>query len=180
MYKLIPWHNDLDLSDFYIKAEERGFYNNSSEQSLIQSISNEREYQLWILYYNDVVVGCVAAHSIDEGYRICARTCVLTDLIPTLSLRTRNQIINHQHITAQYFIPECIKWVNSKGDMYITTHPSSLGTQRLVHNIYAPALVKTNVLTKAFEKEYRGHAQTFWKLNPDEFLSQLSKVKSWQ
>jgi hypothetical protein len=97
------------LSDFYIKAEERGFYNNASEQSLIQSISNEREYQLWILYYNDVIVGCVAAHSIDEGYRICARTCVLTDLIPTQSLRTRNQIINHQHITAQYFIPKCIE-----------------------------------------------------------------------
>jgi hypothetical protein len=180
MYKLIPWTVDLDLSEFYSKAEERGFYNNSNERSLIQTISNEREYQLWILYYNDIIVGCVAAHSIDEGYRICARTCVLTDLIPTNSLRTRNQIITHQHITAQFFIPACIEWVNGKGDMYITTHPSSLGTQRLVHNIYAPSLVKTNVLAKAFEKEYRGHAQTFWKLNPDEFLSQLSKVKSWQ
>ena len=177
---MMSWHGDLDLADFYTKAEERGFSNNSSEKSLIQSISNEREYQLWILYYNEYAVGSVAAHSIDEGYRICTRTCILTDLIPTQSLRTRNQIITHQHITAQFFIPECIKWVNGKGNMYITTHPSNIGTQRLVHKIWAPLLVKTNVLTKAFDKEYRGHMQTFWKLNSDEFLSQLSKVKSWQ
>jgi len=177
---MISWHRDLDLSDFYTKAEERGFYNNANEKNLIQSIANEREWQVWILYYNDSAVGCVAAHSIEEGYRICTRTCILTDLIPTNSLRTRNQIITHQHITAQFFIPKCIEWVNGKGDMYITTHPSNVGTQRLVHNIWAPSLVKTNVLFKAFDKEYRGHTQTFWKINSDEFLSQLSKVKSWQ
>ena len=177
---MISWHRDLDLSDFYTKAEERGFYNNANEKNLIQSIVNEREWQVWILYYNDSAVGCVAAHSIEEGYRICTRTCILTDLLPTNSLRTRNQIITHQHITAQFFIPKCIEWVSGKGAMYITTHPSNVGTQRLVHNVWAPSLVKTNVLSKAFDKEYRGHTQTFWKLNSDEFLDQLSKVKSWQ
>jgi hypothetical protein len=48
-----------------------------------------------------------------------------------------------------------------------------------VHNIYAPSLVKTKVLTKAFDKEYRGHIQTFWKLNPDEFLEQLNSYPRW-
>ena len=29
---MISWHRDLDLSDFYTKAEERGFYNNANEK----------------------------------------------------------------------------------------------------------------------------------------------------
>jgi hypothetical protein len=36
---------------------------------------------------------------------------------------------------------------------------------------------RAGVITKAFEKEYRGHVQTFWKLNKDIFLEQLEKVK---
>jgi hypothetical protein len=75
-------------------------------------------------------------------------------------------------------MPVCIEWAGNS-DMYITSHPSEVGTQRLVHNIWAPSLEKTGVLTRAFEKEYRGQLQTFWKLNPEVFLDQLSKVKRW-
>jgi hypothetical protein len=63
--------------------------------------------------------------------------------------------------------------------MYITSHASKVGTQRLVHTVWGPTLEKTGVLIRAFEKEYRGHVQTFWKLNPDTFLTQLEEVK-WQ
>ena len=179
MYKVIPWSSDLDLSAFYKEADKRGFVNNNSQQSMIDCFRNEKEWQVWILYYNDIAVGSVAAHSIDEGYRICARTCVLTDLIPTSTLRTRNQIINHQHVTAQFLMPACIEWVGNN-DMYITSHPSEVGTQRLVHKIWGPALESTGALTRAFEKNYRGHVQTFWKLNKDVFLEQLNKVPKWQ
>jgi hypothetical protein len=140
---------------------------------MIDCFCNEREWCVWILFYNDVAVGSVAAHSIDEGYRICARTCVLSDLLPLNTLRTRNQIVTHQHVTAQYLMPACIEWVADKGDMYITSHPSEVGTQRLVHTIWGPSLEKTGVLTREFEKDYRGHLQTFWKLNADVFLEQL-------
>ena len=173
MYKIIPWTLELDLTDFYRYCESKGFINNASQKAMIDCFGNEREWCVWILYYNDVAVGSVAAHSIDEGYRICARTCVLSELLPLNSLRTRNQIVTHQHVTAQYLMPACIEWVGDKADMYITSHPSEVGTQRLVHTVWGPSLEKTRVLTRAFEKEYRGHTQTFWKLNADVFLEQL-------
>ena len=173
MYSIVKWVPELDLTDFYIYCASKGFVNNASQKAMIDCFCNEREWCVWILFYNDVAVGSVAAHSIDEGYRICARTCVLSDLLPLNTLRTRNQIVTHQHVTAQYLMPACIEWVADKGDMYITSHPSEVGTQRLVHTIWGPSLEKTGVLTRAFEKNYRGHLQTFWKLNADVFLEQL-------
>ena len=177
MYSIVKWTPELDLTDFYRYCVSKGFVNNASQKAMIDCFCNEREWCVWILFYNDVAVGSVAAHSIDEGYRICARTCVLSDLLPLNTLRTRNQIVTHQHVTAQYLMPACIEWVADKGDMYITSHPSEVGTQRLVHTIWGPSLEKTGVLTRQFEKEYRGHLQTFWKLNVDVFLQQLEKVK---
>lgn len=176
MYKVIPWSSELDLSSFYKEADKRGFVNNNSQQTMIDGFRNEKEWQVWILYYNDRAVGSVAAHSIDEGYRICARTCILSDLVPLNTLRTRNQIATHQHVTAQFLMPACIDWVGDN-DMYITSHPSEIGTQRLVHRVWGPAMEEVGVITKAFEKEYRGHVQTFWKVNTSVFLEQLQKVK---
>jgi hypothetical protein len=178
MYEIVPWSADLDLTEFYTEAGYKGFVNNSSQEAMIDCYRNEREWCVWVLYYNSTAVGSVGAHSIDEGYRICARTCVLTHLLPTDTLRTRNQIVTHQHVTAQFFMPTCIEWVGNN-NMYITSHNGEVGTQRLVHNIWAPSLEKTGVLTRAFAKEYRGHTQTFWKLNPNVFLEQLSKVERW-
>jgi hypothetical protein len=175
MYTVIPWSETLDLTDFYANATSRGFINNASQATMIDCFRNEHEWCVWILYYNDIAVGSVAAHSIEEGYRICARTCVLSDLLPLNTLRTRNQIVTHQHVTAQYLMPVCIAW--AKNPMYITSHPSEVGTQRLVHTVWGPSLEKTGVLARAFEREYRGHTQTFWKLNTDVFLEQLAKVK---
>ena len=179
MYKIIPWSPELDLTEFYAEADRRGFVNNASQKAMIDCFRNEREWCVWILYYNNTAVGSVGAHSIDEGYRICARTCVFSDMLPLNTVRTRNQIVTHQHVTAQFFMPVCIEWVGNQ-DMYITTHPSEVGTQRLVHTIWGPSLEKTGVLTRAFEREYRGHVQTFWKLNAKEFLDQLGKVEQWK
>jgi hypothetical protein len=178
MYKIIPWSDDLDLTDFYAEANRRGFANNASQEAMIDCFRNEREWCVWILYHNNLAVGSVGAHSIEEGYRICARTCVLTHLLPIDTLRTRNQIVTHQHVTAQFFMPTCIEWVGNN-DMYITSHPSDVGTQKLVHSIWGPSLEKTGVLTRSFEKHYRGHKQTFWKLHSEVFLEQLSKVDRW-
>ena len=178
MYKIIPWSEDLDLTEFYAEADKRGFVNNNSRQTMVDCFRKEREWCVWILYYNSRAVGSVAAHSIDEGYRICARTCVFSDMLPLNTIRTINQIVTHQHITAQFFMPACIEWVGDK-DMYITTHPSDVGTQRLVHTVWGPGLEKTGVLTRAFEQEYRGHLQTFWKLNTNVFLKQLKENKRW-
>jgi hypothetical protein len=180
MHSLVPWSEDLDLSDFYAEAERRGFTNNSSQKVMVDCFRNETRWAVWILYFKDTAVGSVAAHTLDGlGYRICARTCAFTDKMPIDHLRTREGITTHQNVTAQFFIPQCVEWVGEH-DMYITTHPSEVGTQRLVHTVWGPSLSATGCLEQAFNKEYRGHVQTFWKLNKQVFLEQLNKEKRWQ
>jgi hypothetical protein len=182
-YNLVPWSEQLDLTEFYQQAHERGFENNSSQHMLVDCFRKEDSWAVWMLYYNDVVAGSVAAHSLDflkNSYRICARTCVLTNLLPLDHLRSLKYTCQqHQNVTAQFFIPQCIEWAGANNDLYITTHPSGVGTQKLVHNIYCPALEKTGALTRSFEKEYRSHLQTFWKLNVDVFLQQLNELPRW-
>jgi len=178
MYKIIPWTAELNLDEFYKQATARGFINNSSQANMIDCFKNETDWAVWILYWNDIAVGSVAAHTIDEGVRICARTCVFSELLPYHTLRTRNQIATHQHVTAQFYMPTCIDWAAGR-TMFITSHPSEVGTQRAVHNIWGPTLEKTGVLYKSHERYYRGHVQTFWRLDPDMFLSQLSKYPRW-
>jgi hypothetical protein len=184
MYRLIPWNPDLDLEDFYRRAKEKGYQNNSSQKAMVECFDHEREKQVWILYYNDLPVGSVAAHSFDEmgpnSYRICARTCVLTDQTPISHLRTlRKTIQQHQNITAQYFIPQCIGWAGASKNLYITSNESKTGSQRLVHSIYCPALEKTGALSNAGVIEYRGIEQTVWKLDVFEFFRQLSLLPRW-
>jgi len=183
MYSLVKWSPDLDLTEFYAEAGRRGFVNNASRQMLIDSLTKEREWCVWILYYNNMAVGSVGAHSLPElgpnAYRICTRTCVFTDLLPYHQLRALTYTIKqHQNITAQFFIPACIEWAKD-ADLYISSHPSDVGTQRLVHKIYCPALVETGALERTCELEYRGHLQTFWKLNVDVFNQQLNQLPRW-
>ena len=184
MYKLIPWNADMDLSDFYRRAEEKGYKNNNSQKSLVDCFDHEQEKQVWILYHNDTAVGSVAAHSFDEmgpnSYRICARTCVLTDQTPITHLRTvKKTIQQHQNITAQYYIPQCIGWAGPSKNLYITSNESATGSQRLVHNIYCPALEKIGTLSNAGVIEYRGIEQTVWKLDVFKFFQQMSLLPRW-
>lgn len=182
MYKVIPWSDTLDLTDFYDTARQRNFTNNSTEKMLVDSIRNEDRWQVWLLTYGDNYVGSFASHSFDlmgeNCYRICARTCVFSDKIPTPSLRTRNQIITHQHITSQFFIPTCLEWVGN-GRSFITTNENEAGTQRLVHNIFAPSMERSGQMKRVCDVFYRGTNQTVWELFPDKFYEELNKHPRW-
>lgn len=178
MYKLIRWTPELDLTDFYLEAGKRGFDNNSNQKMLVDSLSKETRWAVWILYQGDRAVGSVGAHSLPEfgtnAYRICARTCTFAEARPRHGLITTRKLIEqHQNLTAQYFIPANIEWCGVDSDMYISSHPSTVGTQRIVHNVYCPTLEKIGTLSNAGSVFYRGHEQTFWKLNTQVFLNQL-------
>ena len=183
MYNIVKWSEDLDLTEFYKIAESKGFVNNASQKMLVDSLAKEKEWCVWILYYNDNAIGTVGAHSFPEmgedAYRIAVRTCVFTDMIPTTTLRTRNQIVTHQHVTSQFLIPACIEWAPKGSNLYITSNESSVGTQRLVHRIFGPAMEATGQMKRITEIEYRGTNQTVWQLYPDIFLSELAKYPRW-
>jgi hypothetical protein len=183
MFNIIPWTSSLDLSDFYRIAEIKGFVNNSSQKAMIDCFDREPEKCVWILYYNNVAVGSVAAHTFDimgeNCYRIAARTCVFSDMIPYSSLRTRNQIVTHQHVTSQFLIPTCIEWAPKGSRLFITSTDSDLGTQRLVHRIFGPAMTETGQMKKIGDVVYRNTNQTVWELFPDVFMSELNKYPRW-
>lgn len=184
MFKLIPWSDDLDLTDFYKGASLRGYENNSNQKMLVDCFRSEDRWQVWILYYNNEAVGSVASHSLNilgsNAYRICARTCVFTDKIPRNHVRNlRYTIKEHQNPTAQFFIPACIEWAGRDKDLYITSNESIIASQRQVHRIYCPALVETTALEKTTEIYYRGQNQTAWKLNVDTFYKQLEEFGRW-
>lgn len=183
MYKIIPWSEDLDLTEFYKLAESKGFVNNASQHMLVDCFRREQRWQVWILFYNNQAVGSVAAHSFPEmganAYRIAARTCVFTDLLPLTTLRTRNQIVTHQHVTSQFLIPACIEWAPKGSDLYITSNENDAGTQRLVHRIFGPAMEATGQMKKIKDIFYRGTNQTVWQLFPDRFYEELNKHSRW-
>lgn len=179
MYKLVPWSPDLDLTNFYLEAAARGFENNSSQKAMVDCFNKEERSQVWILYQDDRAIGSVAAHTLNilpNAYRICARTCTFAEARPSHGLITTRRLIEqHQNLTAQFFIPACIEWCGPDSNMYISSHPSPVGTQRIVHNVYCPTLEKIGTVTNAGDYMYRGHVQTFWKLNPKMFLTQLGQ-----
>lgn len=187
MFTVIPWSTDLDLSYFYNRAEEKGFLNNCNQKVLIDCFNNEKEKQVWILYYNSKPIGSVAAHSFDEimgkgSYRIAARTCVLTDEIDGSygkALRTIRVITEYQNPTAQFLIPKCIEWAPPASKLYITSNENSVGTQRRVHKIFGPALEKQGVLKNVGQVFYRGTMQTVWQLYAEKFLHQLDRFPKW-
>ena len=181
---MVEWSEDLDLDEFYQEASKRGFENNSNRKILFDCFEKERQKSVWMLYYNNKPVGSVAAHSLDilgeNAFRICARTCVFTDMIPISHMRTRRKTIQeHQNVTAQFYIPKCIEWAGPNANLYISTNESPVASQRLVHKIYCPALMETGAIETSQQIFYRGHEQTFWKLNTGVFLEQLDKFGRW-
>jgi hypothetical protein len=186
MYQVIEYNPTLDLSEFYSTAESKGFYNNSSKHMLIDSISKESEWNVWLLQYDNKFVGSVAAHSFnimgDNCYRICARTCVFTDMLPGTygkNLRTVSVITEHQNPTAQFFIPTCIDWTPKGSRLFITTNESAVGTQQRVHKIFAPTLEKLGQMKYIKDEFYRGTKQSIWEIFPDKFYETLNKYPRW-
>ena len=182
---MTPWSPDLDLTDFYAKAAAKGYDNNATQRMLVECFANERHSQTWLMYYGNRAVGSVAAHSLDvpelgpDAYRICARTCVLTDELPRMSLRTITGIIEHQNYTAQYLMPACIEWTPPWADLYITSTENAVGSQRLVNRIFCPALEATGVLEFAGNIVYRDTPQNFWRVNVDKFYEELNTYGRW-
>lgn len=188
MFSVVPWSQNLDLSKFYEDAKSRGFENNSSQKALVDCFKNEKEKQVWILYFGDEAVGSVAAHSFDDvmgptSYRIAARTCVFTDKLTGpygSALRTISVITKHQNPTAQFLIPTCIEWASPNSKLYITTNENAVGTQKRVHNIFGPALERQGAMKRIKDVFYRGTNQTVWELYPDVFYEQLNRYPRWK
>jgi len=188
MFYVIPWSEDLDLSYFYERAKAKGFLNNCSQKKLVDCFNNEKEKQVWILYFKSKPIGSVAAHSFEDvmgegSYRIAARTCVLTDEIEGSygrALRTIRVITEYQNPTSQFLIPKCIEWAPPTSKLYITSNESDVGTQRRVNNIFGPALEKQGVLKNIGQVFYRETLQTVWQLDAEKFLRQLSRFPKWQ
>lgn len=187
-FEIVKWSEDLDLEEFYSQAKARGFENNSSKFWLSECFRNEREKQSWILYYKGEAVGSVAAHSFDDvmgegSYRIAARTCVFTDKLKGLTygngLRQKTVITQHQNPTAQFLIPACIEWCPEGSRLYITSNELQAGTQRRVHNIFAPLMKEQGVMNKVKTVYYRGTDQTIWSFDQDRFYKQLDRFGRW-
>jgi hypothetical protein len=178
-FKVVEWSETLDLSDFYSTAHKKGFENNSSQKMLVDSLRSEKVWKVWIVYHGDIAVGSFAAHSLDflPGYRICVRTCAFSDRLPLNNLRTTKGIIDHENITSQIYIPVTIEHFGKNSNFYITTHPSDVGTQRAVHNVWAPLMKKSGVVDLEIIKEYRGHIQHFWKFNVENFYQKMKPNK---
>jgi hypothetical protein len=187
-FEIVPWSEDLSLSNFYKEADRRGFTNNASRRMLVDCFRNEREKQTWILYYQGNAVGSVAAHTFDDvmgpnSYRIAARTCVFTDKLKGMTysngLRGIYVITKHQNPTSQFLIPTCIDWAPKDAKLYITSNELEAGTQQRVHNIFGPALERTGVMQRVKEVNYRGTDQTVWRFNQSLFLEQLESAGRW-
>lgn len=181
---MVPWSANLDLADFYLECERRGLHNNSSKAALVDGVLKYPHSQLWILYHNGIAAGSAGAHNLDmfgpNAYRICVRTCVLTDRAGITRVRNlRNGIKQHQHITAQFFIPTCIEWAGKDKDLFISSHRSAEASHRSIHEICMPALEEVGVAENFGEYYYRGHEQTFWKINVGEFYAQLDMYPRW-
>lgn len=184
MYKIIPWSPDLDLTEFYATAAAKGFVNNSSQKMLVDSLAKEKEWCVWILYHNNNAIGSVGAHSFPEmgedAYRIAVRTCIFSDMLPLRGLRTRKEIVTHQHYTSQFLIPVCLDWTPLNSRLYITTNGKETGTQKLVHKIFAPAMEATGQMSRIKDLYYRETMQTVWELHREKFLEELGKYPRWE
>jgi hypothetical protein len=182
-YKIIEYNDKLELDSFYDLANSRGLVNNNSKKTLVDCFHNEREKQVWILYYNDLPIGSVAAHSFDDykpgAYRILARTCVLSDQTPFRSVGTIEAFKKHQHVTARFFLPACVNWCGIDSDMYITTHPEPTGQMKSVHRLITKVWQKTGLITKEKDFEYRGSVQSVWKVDAHKFMAELEKYPAY-
>jgi len=185
MYEIKEYNENLDLTYFYNKCKEKGFINNSSKSKLIKNLKKEKEFKLWILYYNNKPVGSTAIHSFDNvmgenSYRICARSCVLSDELNIKNIRSiRGGIDKHQYVSSQFYIPLCIEWAPKGSKLYVTTSNKNEASMRLVHNLFFPQLSKIGIVKKIKNIFYGGVEQTVWQLLPEVFLESLNKCPRW-
>ena len=185
MFEIKLYSNDIDLTNFYKEAEKKKFYNNSSQEMLIDYIKKYEDAKLWVLLYDKQPVGTVVAHKLQElgilgkdAYRIGARTCVLTHLIGkqrVKSLKGKKDI--HYSHASQFLLPACIEGIDKDKPLYLSTHIGNVGSQNKVHLFWAKYFHIAGVLQNPIELEYRGTFQTFWKINVDKFYETLKETR---
>lgn len=185
MHNLIEWNDNLDLTEFYAEAGRRGFVNNSSQKNMIDCFRNEREWNAWILYEDDRAIGSVAAHSFNNvmgsgTYRVLTRVCTFAESRRDKGLITPKRLIaEHQNLTDQFLLPQCIEWVAGRGRIFATSNESKEASQRLVHRYYFPTLEKIGIAKKIKDVNYRNTDQTVWEIYPDRFLENLKSYPRW-
>jgi hypothetical protein len=184
MHSLVKWSEDLDLTEFYAEATRRGFVNNSSQKAMIDCFRNESDWSAWILYNGNRAVGSVAAHSFDDvmpgGYRILTRVCTFAEERKGAGLITPKRLVaEHQNLTDQFLLPQCIEWVGGRGRMFATSNASKEASQRLVHSYYFPTLAKLGIVSKIKDVHYRHTDQTVWEIHPDKFYANLKLYPRW-
>lgn len=185
MYKIQEYQRNIDLSSFYQRCLEKGFMNNASPKRLIDTFEKQKFFKLWILFYKDTPVGSTVAHDFDEvmgenSYRICARTCVLSDMLPIKHIRTKDGIINHQNVCSQIFIPVILRSLPLHSRCYITSSDKDEASMKQVNGIWAKLLSRQGVLEPVKDIFYRGANQTVWQLNTESFLAQLEQHPRWE
>lgn len=183
MYTVVKWSEDLDLTEFYAEAEQRGFANNASQKVMVDCFRNEPEWAAWILYQDNKAVGSVAAHSFNEMgidcYRVLARTCTFGTARPTSGLITPKKLIaEHQNLTDQFLLPVCLEWTKGKR-VFATSNESKVASQRLVHRHYFPTLEKLGIVQRVGNMLYRNTEQTVWQIYPEQFLANLARYPRW-
>lgn len=178
MYRIILWHQSLNLKSFYEKSYKKGYLNNINQKVMIDDVRESvSEWKGFVLYRDLDPVGFCSLHSISEidpnGYRIMCRLAIPDGQQKVL--RKYTGFYKHDHLTDQFLLPACLNAVN--GNHYITTNESPVASQRLVHKLYMPNLVKNGLAEKKGIIQYRGHEQTLWLVYKDKFLQSLEKHK---
>lgn len=185
MYQIKEYQKNMDLSFFYDLCLKKRFMNNSSPLRLIDTFKQQKFYKLWILFYNNLPVGTTAAHDFDDvmgenSYRICVRTCLLSEMLPIKHVRNKNVIINHQNIVSQIFIPVTLGVLPSGSKCYITSSDKDEASMKKVNVIWTKLLSRQGVLEKVKDVFYRGTTQTVWLLNNQQFFKQLDQSAQWE
>lgn len=184
-FEIKKWEHNLDLTEFYTIASQKGFVNNANHKAMIDCFKNEKDWAAWILYRDSNPIGSVAAHSFDDvmgenTFRVLARTCILEGVRSKGLMVAKTAIQQHQNMTNQFLLPVCLDWVNNRGRVFATSNSNKEASQRLVHRYYFPTLEKMGLVKKSVENiVYRHTKQTVWEIFPDRFIEDLSRYPRW-
>lgn len=186
MYRFETYDGSQDLTQWFEDAEKHGYYNNSSKEMLIDYIAKYEDATLFLLYYNDKIVGNSVVHSLKglgilgkNAYRIGARTCLVRDHIDGNRVYAPRSWGPINHHTLQMLFPVCIEHVGRDKPVYISTHEGGVGSQNRVHRVWTKRFTNQLGVTKdPIELEYKGTFQTFYRIDVDR-LYELLKDARW-
>ena len=187
MFSIKEFSEDLDLTDFYNLAEKKQYYNNCNQEVLHDNMKHLNDYKTYLLYLNDVVVGSVCLHSLEElnilgdnAYRIGVRTCSFPEF---LTGDRSHKVHNYNdkplnHLTAHILLPMCIKYCGVDTPMYISTNNNQIGSQVKVTRVWAKVMSRHGYIYDPIELDYRNNFQVFWKVNAKKWIDDL-KGEVW-